>query len=173
MANTYQLISSNVLSTATASVTFSAIPATYTDLVILGTARSSVSGVSDVVQTEFNSNTSAIYSNTLVYANNATAGSIRSSNDAAARSVYYISGDTATSNTFGTFEIYIPSYTVSQNKPYSGFGVGENDSANERIGASAMLFRSTTAISSIKLTLLTGPNFMSGSSFYLYGIKNS
>jgi hypothetical protein len=34
MANTYTLIESQVLGSAAASVTFSAIPATYTDLVL-------------------------------------------------------------------------------------------------------------------------------------------
>ena len=91
----------------------------------------------------------------------------------AARTVYYVDANTATSNTFGTFEIYLPSYTASQNKPFSGFGVAETNATNTRIGAVAGLYRSTTAISSVKLSLLTGPNFVAGSSFYLYGIKNS
>ena len=39
MANTYTLISSNVLSSSAASVTFSAIPATYTDLVVKTSVR--------------------------------------------------------------------------------------------------------------------------------------
>ena len=38
-ANTYTLISSNVLGSSAASVTFSSIPATYTDLVLRVSAR--------------------------------------------------------------------------------------------------------------------------------------
>ena len=38
-ANTYTLISSNVLASSAATVTFSSIPATYTDLVLRVSAR--------------------------------------------------------------------------------------------------------------------------------------
>lgn len=173
MAATYISIASTTLSSSAASVTFSSIPQTYTDLVIKGSARSDSAAISDVIMTEFNANTNTIYSNTYLVANSASTLSGTSSGDASARTIYYISAANATSDTFGNFEIYIPSYIASQNKPYSGFGVGETNGTDTRVGVTAMLFRDTTAITSIKLTLLTGPNFVSGSTFHLYGIKNS
>jgi hypothetical protein len=77
-------------------------------------------------------------------------------------------------NTFGSAEIYIPSYTASQNKPLSTFGVVENNSAaggDTEIDAWANLYRDTAAISSIAINARA--TFAAGSSFYLYGIKNS
>ena len=79
---------------------------------------------------------------------------------------------TATNNTFANFEIYIPSYTAIQNKPSSAFGVAENNATSPIfIQVSAGLRSVTDAITSI--SLVPSGNFVSGSSFYLYGIKNS
>lgn len=175
MPATYTLIASNTLSSSAASVSFSAIPNTFTDLVLRLSARSSNAGRNDVVNMEFNANSSALYSTTILYGQGGGGGlgSLRNSNATYTRIGYYISGDTTTSSTFGSQEFYIPNYTASQNKAISGFGVSENDASVQDLAVTAGLFRDTTAISSIKLTLLTGPNFMSGSSFFLYGIKNS
>jgi hypothetical protein len=76
-------------------------------------------------------------------------------------------------NTFNSVEIYIPSYTASQNKPFNTFGVVENNSAaggDTEIDAWANLYRDTAAISSIAINAYV--NFVSGSSFYLYGLAS-
>ena len=79
-------------------------------------------------------------------------------------------GTSATSNTFATAEIYIPSYRVSQHKQISMDSATENNATTAYRAVDAGLWRSTAAITSIELD---GSNFVSGSSFYLYGIKNS
>ena len=76
-----------------------------------------------------------------------------------------------TANIFSNAELYIPSYTVSQNKPLSSFQVTEND-ATAVMQVNANLWSSTSTISSVTLTTNAG-NFIANSSFYLYGIKNS
>jgi hypothetical protein len=48
MANTYTLIASNTLGASAASVTFSAIPSTYTDLVVRYSAASCDAAVTDI-----------------------------------------------------------------------------------------------------------------------------
>jgi hypothetical protein len=173
MPSTYTLISSNVLSTTAASVTFSAIPATFTDLVLRISARDSFSNGNGVsIKLRFNSDTASNYSWTLLEGSGSFVGSSQASNQSG-RTDFEASSDAGqTANTFGSTEIYIPSYTVSQNKPISGIGASENNSATaHRMGASANLWRNTAAISQISIT--TFQNFVSGSSFYLYGIKNS
>jgi len=171
MANTYTLISSNVLSSSAASVTFSAIPSTYTDLVVRATARSNLAGVfSDLVTTINNDTTSANYSFTYLNGQSTTASSGRGNqqvNDS-------LTGDNATASTFSSFEYYIPSYTVSQFKPFSIISNVENNSATDYSEeVVAYLYRSNTAISTIKIAPPSAVSFVSGSSFYLYGIKNS
>ncbi len=79
-------------------------------------------------------------------------------------------GTSATSNTFASADIYIPSYLATQNKPVSIDSATENNATEAYRAATAGLWRNTAAITSINLE---GGDFVSGSSFYLYGIKNS
>ena len=172
MANTYTLISSNVLSSSAASVTFSAIPSTYTDLVLRVSARSDRASTTDTFKITLNGNTSAIYSNTRLWGT----GSSALTNNASGQTTGVggtFDGSTATASTFGSDEIYIPSYTVAQNKPFSVFSADETNATAANISVYAGLFSSTAAVSSILFESVFGTNIVSGSSFYLYGIKNS
>jgi hypothetical protein len=173
MANTYTLISSNTLSSSAASVTFSSIPSTYTDLVLRVSARS------DSNDGGSTGSLTALY----FYVNGGAgtgSGTRLTGNGAAASSdrwtdygkIFPQTDSSLTTNTFSNIEIYIPSYTASQNKPYSSFSVAENNATTAYVGVNAGLYPSTTSISSLVLYPWNG-NFVSGSSFYLYGIKKS
>ncbi len=172
MANTYTLISSNVLTSSAASVTFSSIPATFTDLVLRTSVRSNATGTFDILNIQVNSITGN-YSFTRL----SGSGSAAASNNGTGFSAYYdrftINGDTATSNTFGSSEFYIPNYSGSANKVASSFGVSETNATTSYMAVNAHLLSDTSAITSLVLTPNNGTNFVSGSSFYLYGIKNS
>lgn len=174
MATTYTLISSNTVSgSTTTSVSFSSIPSTYTDLVLSISGRTDSANVEDGVNLRFNSNSATNYSETFIYGNGSTASSSRDSNQTYGYVYYSLDGADATASTFGNLEIYIPSYTVSQNKPISSFGVAESNATAVRMSAGAILWRNTATISSIQITPLSGSNFSANSTFYLYGIKNS
>ena len=169
LAITYTLIASNTLSTSAASVTFSAIPSTFTDLVIrcAGRSDSSFSAMLDIY-VSFNGAT-ATYSRTVLRAFGSSADSSRGSGSAN-WTLSGVSGTPATANTFGDVELYIPSYTANQNKPIGVVSNIENNSATvNRINAIAGLVNITAAVTSIRLE--TDGNFVAGSSFYLYGIK--
>ena len=175
MATTYTLIDSEILASSAASVLFSAIPSTFTDLVLRYSARTTEAGPNELIIYTLNGNTGSNYSTTTLIGNASTTTSNRTTSAANIRAGWQ-DGDTATANTFGSAEIYIPSYTVSQNKPTSNFSAAENNSAGTAdtyINANAGLFRITDAITSITLTPINGTNFKSGSSFYLYGISNA
>jgi hypothetical protein len=175
MANTYTLIQAQTLASAAATVTFSSIPATYTDLVLRVSARTTEAGPNELMIYTLNGNTGSNYSTTTLIGNAATVVSNRTTSAANIRAGWQ-DGDTATASTFGNAEIYIPSYTATQNKPTSNFSVAENNSAGTAdtyINANAGLFRITAAITSIDLATINSNNFKIGSSFYLYGIKNS
>ena len=171
MPSTYTLISSNVLGSSAASVTFSAIPSTYTDLVLRMSLRISTTDAIDGYLWTINGNTSSNYSQTylLGWGNSVTSGRFTRSGFLEV----YTDANTATSNTFGSHEIYIPNYAVSSYKQISSLNMQENNTTQAFIGALSNLYSSTTPISSLSFTPLTGPNFLSGSSFYLYGIKSS
>jgi hypothetical protein len=171
MANTYTLISSNVLSSSAASVTFSAIPSTYTDLVLRITARGTRVNTIAQLYLRFNGDSGTNYSATDIAGTGATASSSRSTSNTVLL-VGIMPAANATSNTFGSAETYIPSYTVSQNKPVGSFAVQEDNITTAYAYATAALWRNTAAITSIE-ALPSANDFAAGSSFYLYGIKNS
>jgi hypothetical protein len=175
MANTYILISSNVLTSAAASVTFSSIPATYTDLVLRIGARASAASIyPDGLQTTFNGSSAANYSQTFLYADAATPSSSGYSNQTLMNILASVNGGTSTSNTFSNIEIYIPNYAGSTNKNLNTSVVAETNSASNlvwNIGSYAGLWSNTSAISSIAFNC--GSNLETGSSFYLYGIKKN
>ncbi len=172
MPVTYSLIASNTLSSSAASVTFSAIPNTYTDLVLKASIRSDQGSVNTDVLVSYNSVGGTSYSRVWLQGNGATATSGLTANTSSTNVLNSAVGNGATSNTFSNWELYIPSYTASQNKAYGGFAVGENNATTAYIVNVAGLFRNTSAISTILLEP-GGGNFVSGSSFFLYGIKNS
>jgi hypothetical protein len=170
MPNTFTIISSNTLSTSAASITFSAIPNTYTDLVVKYSARGT-SGGWNYVNLTINGNTSSIYSITQMNGSGTSFTSSRQSNQASMQL------DTNTipsqdSSLFSNAEYYIPSYLHAFAKPLNAIAVGERNNAEAYINGAAGLADSTSAITSITLQNLTS-NFVANSSFYLYGISKS
>ena len=174
MAATYTLINSNVLSSSAASVTFSSIPATYTDLVLRISARTDNPGVNnESCYIQFNSDTATNYSYVLISGNGSAASSSIFSSQTYIGSITADS-TTATANTFASWEIYVPSYLASQNKPISVIAMQENNQTAAFIRPNAGLWRNAAAITSITFTGVSGvSSFVSGSSFYLYGISNA
>jgi hypothetical protein len=175
MPATYTLIASNTLANSTTSaVSFSAIPSTYTDLVVRYSARSTDTGSGGQSMVfQLNGSSTSDYSMTLLRATASTASSVRYSADTRFYSYVTINADGTTANTFSSGELYVPNYAGSANKAASHYGVMENNNSTTwYMDASAFLRSNTAAITQITLSV-SGYNFKSGSSFFLYGIKNS
>ena len=175
MPVTYNLIASNTLSSNATTVTFSAIPQTFTDLIVRATARQATAFNSISIGLKFNTGTTGLYSYTILAGEGTVAYSIASTNtDEVNAWGATTSNSSASTNTFGSTEVYIPNYRASTNKQIGMFGVTENNAAATYtyIGAGGYLFRSTSAITQIEINQF-GNNFVAGSSFFLYGIKNS
>jgi hypothetical protein len=170
MATYIKIASNTVGAGGAASVTFSSIPSTYTDLVIKVSARCSVGGAFYNLVIAFNGS-SANY--TLRWLGDA-GGSAVSYTQAAFGSnhLFYIAGDGATANTFANGEIYIPNYAGSNYKSVSADGANENNSTTIYQGISTGLWSSTAAITSLTFTC-GGANFNQYSTFTLYGISNA
>lgn len=171
MANTYELIKGETLASAQSSYTFSAIPSTYTDLCLKMSIRDSQAATDTAYNITINGSSTA--SSTHLYAAGST-GSVGSSRQTATViDLNRMSGASATSNTFGSIELYIPSYAANQNKQFSNFGNAESNDSAVQMGFDASLWSNTAAITSIAITSSYATNLAAGSSFYLYGIKNS
>jgi hypothetical protein len=168
MATTYEAIATvTVGSGGAADITFSSIPATYTDLAVKISSRDTTPGSNwQNFQIAFNGVTTDL-SSRVIYGNNTTA----TSSNFGSNIFMWTSSANATASTFGNAEIYIPNYASSNNKSVSADFVSELNGADAIFGLTAGLWANTSAITSIKLTPATG--FAQYSTATLYGIKNS
>lgn len=171
MANTYTFISSNVLASSAASVTFSAIPSTYTDLVLRYSGRMDA-GANKILKIQIaGADTSLSYTRLV---GDPSVPSATSSFGTGISWAGYTNGSTMTASSFSTGEIYIGNYaSTSTYKAFSTVGAAETNATDARMMAVAGLYSSNSAIASITLLDIAGANWVSGSSFYLYGIKKS
>jgi hypothetical protein len=175
MPSTYTLISSNVLASAAASVTFSSIPSTYTDLVLKINGRgSSAAQSAEPTRITINSSSATDYSY-IMMANAGGSANTLSQNALPFLPIFRdIPATTATANTFGNTEVYIPNYALSTVKPISMVAAPEEAANGSYYNiAAAGLWNSASAITSLTLVPSVSTNFVANSSFYLYGIKNS
>jgi hypothetical protein len=172
MASTYTLISSTTVGAGgSASITFSSIPSTYTDLILKLSVRSDRATVQDTFKITFNATASG-YSFKRIYGDGTTAASDGSTGDAYL-TVGYSVGNTASDSTFGNVELYIPNYAGSYNKSVSTDGTGESNANTAYQGFFTSLWSNTAAITSITIEGGTSATLLQYSSAYLYGIKNS
>lgn len=175
MANTFELISAvTVGSGGAASIDFTSIPSTYTDLVLKVSARATTSGDWDNVKIAFNgSTTDAQYYWKGVYGySGSNVGSNQGNGNSNARLQGVVSGALATANTFGSWEMYLPNYAGSNQKSVSTDGASENNSTATLLGLDTNLWNQTSAINRVTLTISAG-SFAQYSTAYLYGVKNA
>lgn len=160
MPSTYTPIATTTLGSASASVTFSSISGSYTDLVLIVAGSKSGSGSADVVW-QANGNTGSNYSQTAIYGAGTVAESDRGSNATGARA-----GRIGASQSISVLNFFNYSNTTT-NKTC----VARGSVADSLVISQVSLFRNTSAITSLSFTLATGDNFASGCVFTLYGIK--
>ena len=170
MANpTMTLIASNTVgSGGAASVTFSSIPQTYTDLKVVVSARTNGAGANSNPWTPLivTLNLTTTTSSKQLYGTGSGTGSDSSVNN------IYVADTDNTANTFSNSEIYIPNYTSTNQKSYSANSATENNATASLALMAAGLTNLTSAITSVTLAPDTN-SFAQYSTFYLYGIKNS
>ena len=169
MAATYKLIETiTVGSGGAASVTFSSIPQTYTDLVLKVSARTDrAAGVSDSVLVKFNNSTTT-YTGRILYGDGSSAASQSYSSTGGVSA----NSNTSTASIFANAEMYIPNYTGSTNKSFSVDNVTENNGTQSYTILDAGLWSTTSAITSLVCAGANG-NLMQYTTLSLYGIKNS
>ena len=151
---TYTPIATYTAASTQSTITFSSIPSTYTDLVLVTNILDS-NGYSVM---RFNSDSGNNYSRTWMYGNGTTAGANRGSN---------ISGLDLKAATSGSelpvCTVHIMNY--SNTTTYKSVLIRQAYASNE-VAAYVGLWRSTSAISTITIT----NNILTNSTFSLYGI---
>jgi len=156
---TYTPIQTTTLGSAQASYTFSSIPSTYTDLIIVCNAKSAGT---PTIRLGFNSDTGSNYSSTILYGDGSSAGSVRVSNETSMNI-----GGVVTE--FGTTIINVMNYSNSTTYKTVIGDYRMVSAAYGEAGAKVGLWRNTAAISSITISTASS-TFSIGSTFTLYGI---
>ena len=174
MANTYLLIQTITVGSGGAStIDFTSIPATYTDLYLKYSLRTSAAGTNDSGSVIYNNDSAANYSRKQLYGTGSVAAS-----DGATGLTYVqlgpINGNGSTANTFSSGELYIPNYTsTTLAKVGNGFGVHEDNNTLAYLATQATLWNPGTQAAINRITLSTGSGMLQYSTASLYGIKNS
>lgn len=165
MPATYEPIATTTLGSAQANITFSSIPATYTDLRLVMTGL--VSG-SASLNLQYNANTATNYSQTDLYGDGTSVASARATNG----TYILLKGDGAfnpstTITNFVTVDIF--SYAGSTNKTCLFTNAGDLNGSGETT-VNVGLWRSTSAITSIKIFTNSPVNLSTGFTATLFGI---
>jgi len=158
--STYTPIATQTLSSTSASVTFAGIPQNYTDLVLVITGQISVTD--DAYGLRFNNDTGSNYSVTAVYGSGSSAISFRSSND-----TKIDVGRSGNDESNSIIQIMNYSNTTTFKTI-----MGRGNNPGDIVITSANLWRSTSAINAIEISVFGagGRTLSSGSTFSIYGI---
>jgi len=166
MPATYEPIATTTLGSAASSITFSSIPATYTDLRVVIVGQLSGNGY---YAFRFNSVSTNTYSGTFLIGNGSAASSARIG--AYSSGYLHYSGFIPTTQwTMATLDVM--NYAGSTNKTcltdYSG---DINGSGSKELGVN--LWANTAAINSIIIRTDGAGQYIAGTTATLYGIKNA
>jgi hypothetical protein len=157
-----------------ASIEFTSIPSTFTDLFIKYSARTDRVNNSSDIYLQFNGVTTATYSFKRVYGGGGGSGlSDGLTNNSLGGFAGAACGSLATASTFGSSEIYIPNYAGSTAKSWYSDGVSENNASGVLTSLYAGLASGTADITSIKLQDYNSANFVQYTTATLYGIKKA
>lgn len=166
MPATYEPIATTTLGSATSPITFSSIPATYTDLRIVMVCTSQ--NATQDVYMRFNSDTGSNYSSTNLSGNGSSATSTRETNT----SRIIVNKEAYTNTTIPQmYTIDIFSYAGSTNKTCLMTSSGDNNGSGA-VDRNVGLWRNTSAINEIEFRLSAG-GYNAGTTVTLYGIKNA
>jgi hypothetical protein len=173
MSSTYEPIATQTASGSTATIEFTSIPTTYTDLIMVSNVYTNDpyhgALVSFIQVGNGSIDTGSNYSNTFITGNGSTASSSRYTSDT--RFIGMYTSTAQSSNTgrstcimqFMNYSNTTTRKTVLWRENVFGDGAG--------VYAQVGLWRSTAAINRLKFVLNLGEFYDSSSTFTLYGIK--
>ena len=164
-------IAQQVLGSPAATVTFSSIPGTFTNLRLVATLRSDTALATTSSAIQFNGDTGANYDLTYLLGSNATVSTSSSTGNTSAFSSN-IPAASGTANVAGavTWEVFnYAGTTFDKTTNVVGY-LPQASTSTQQIITSGNVWLSTAAITS--MTVLCGAgNFVAGSTFTLYGMN--
>jgi hypothetical protein len=166
MADTFSKIATvTVGAGGAASMDFTSIPTTFTDLCLKISSRNTANNNYGTIT--FNSSSSS-FTRIILYGTGSSIASAVSNNAESLTTT----PSTATASTFGNYEMYLPNYAGTNNKCFSIDAVTENNGAVAYAIFHAGLWSSSAAITSFSISA-AGGNLAQYSTATLYGISKS
>jgi hypothetical protein len=159
--STYSTIATTTLGSAAASYTFSSISGSYTDLILIAYYGSSPAGPLTLQVGNGSVDTGANYSRTALYGTGTTAASFRESNQN-----YFNTGNAYTTIESSGITNFMNYSNTTTNKTI----LDRSNSVTGTVSANVYLWRSTSAINTIKVYNSSGNNLITGTTLTLYGI---
>jgi len=170
----YESIATTTLSTATSTISFTSIPATYTHLQIRGIGRTDDSSVGfDYAKLRFNSDSGSNYAVHALYGDGASAAALGFASQSENWIQRLASDVIGSSSIFGAFVVDILDYVNTNKYKTTRILGGVDANGSGRVYLTSGLWQNTNAISSLVITPGSGTNFLQYSSFALYGIKGA
>jgi hypothetical protein len=162
---TYSTVATTTLGSAASSYTFSSIPTTYTDLILIAALAPGATNY-DFQVGNGSVDTGANYSSTRVFGNGSSAGS-----DAQSNNTTGVTGNISNSST-------IPISTILHFQNYSNTSTNKTvlsryDVTDSYAFAIVGLWRSTAAINTIRIHSTSAQNIPAGTMLTLYGIASA
>ena len=169
MTATYEKIATTTLGSAAASVTFSSISSAYTDLVVISSIKSNSNGENLIWQIGNGSvDTGSNYSRTVLDGDGTTARSTRASSATYCQSGYYA---TPSATNFSVSIINFQNYSNTTTYKTMLSRLSSVDGTYTGASADVNLWRSTSAINTIKIFITGVATYAADSTFTIYGIK--
>ena len=167
---TYTIISSvTVGSGGAATIAFTSIPATYTDLLVMHSMRTTTGTYnSEDMAINFNGS-DANFNWRILRADQSSVTSSNNTNNLWSR----INEASATANTFSPGQFYITNYASSNYKSISQENFIQTNNAAKITDMNAVLWSNTAALTSITLFHRFSNTIAEHSTAYLYGISNA
>ena len=168
MAVTYSPIAKTTGTGSSGVISFTSISGSYTDLILISSMYSTVNDQG--IALTFNSDSGSNYSYTIVRGNGSGASSHRGTSQTNIP-FFYNNGPGSTNGIYCPSIIHINNYSnTSTYKTTLSRSWDEMNTGNKEVLCTSGLWKSTSAITSITITLGSG-SFTTGSTFTLYGVK--
>lgn len=166
---TYTPLANITLGSSASSVTFSSIPATYRDLILVIVAASNNSDQTAIMR--FNSDSGTNYDMVHMIGTGGGSGSVQTENSA---TFLNISKGIGVTTTLGDVQITSHIMDYSATDKYTTVLTRANANASPYPGTSAQSGRwvNTNAITSVAIRLSAGASYITGSTFSLYAIAS-
>jgi hypothetical protein len=166
MPLTYEPIATQTVGSSVASITFSSIPSTYTDLVLVCSGGHVSAG--DTMFLRFNSDSGSNYSFTELWGNGSTPSSSRGSNQSSAFLSNNLGGGTSAGQ---SYIANIMNYSNTTTNKTMITRANQPDNTYPGVSAIISMWRNTAAINTISVGRTGAGDLLAGSVITIYGIK--